>query len=390
MAPMVGGIARGADFHDRTTEREKLWKHIAKEHILICGPRRLGKSSLVQRLVEEASDRDLHGVFIDLEGCRSGASMIDTMDASIPDGFFNRAAKKAWSAASGLTPSALTVGVSGATCGVSVEFKNKEAPPWFEKANALQQRLSEKKVLICLDEFTVCLDKMIKRDRDETEDLLAWLRAWRQSDTLCRFIFCGSIGINALLAAHTLTTAFSDCYEFHLGPFSPEAALEMLFEEVRDENIKTEKDTLAYLCRRVGWLSPFYLNLMLDEALRTSRERYMEDVTDQALLPGDVDAAYERLLFRGSRFVYWHQRLEKYLPEPQLTQAKAVLALVAKHDAGLTRKQIKNRLALQIPTMSELSVILAYLEEEGYLSQHDPVCFLSFLLRDYWKKHHAD
>ncbi|MDL2275398.1 hypothetical protein LJC22_04650 [Desulfosarcina sp. OttesenSCG-928-G10] len=390
MALMVGGIARGESFHDRIFERKELWKRIATEHILICGPRRLGKSSLVQRLVEEAPGRDMHAVFIDLEGCRSVEAIIDAIDTKLPEAFFSRTMGKVRSVASGLTPSALTMDVSDATCGVSVEFKSKEAPRWLEKANALQKRLSEKKVLICLDEFTVCLDKIIKRDRDEAEDLLAWLRAWRQVGTPCRFIFCGSIGINSLLAAHTLTTAFSDCYEFHLDPFSSKAALEMLSTEMQREGVKPEKETLAYLCRRVGWLSPFYLNLLLDESLKASRERYLEDVLDQKFLPRDVDAAYERLLFRGSRFVYWHQRLEKYLPEPQLTQAKAVLALVAKHDAGLTREQIKNRLARQIPSLEALSVILAYLEEEGYLTQHEPVCFLSFLLRDYWKKHHAN
>jgi hypothetical protein len=90
----------------------------------------------------------------------------------------------------------------------------------------------------------------------------------------------------------------------------------MLDEEARRDHWTAAPEALDHLCRRIGWLSPFYLNLLLASALPAARDP-------------DLRA---RLL-----------------------------------DAALLK-----------------------LEEDGYPGfEGERVQFLSFLLRDYWKRNHA-
>ena len=57
MSIKLGNKADGDDFFDRVHERDDLWRYLEGNHIVLSGPRRLGKTSLLQRLAEEAADR---------------------------------------------------------------------------------------------------------------------------------------------------------------------------------------------------------------------------------------------------------------------------------------------------------------------------------------------
>jgi len=255
--------------------------------------------------------------------------------------------------------------------------------------------LSPLPILICLDEFPVFLSRILERNCGEGEKFLGWLRAWRQQGTACRFIFSGSVGIRSLLNRYRLTTSVNDCFDFPLGPFIHTDALEMLQEVAGRENLKADDSVLEYLCERTGWLSPYFLNLLLDETLRVARERIAGlRLTDGSIQTEDVDSAYQRRIDKDFTLFHWYQRLERDLAEPDLGMAKAVLRHVAKAKNGLTRKQIMNRLASLEPDDQARSDRMNYrlisLHEEGYLSQEEPIRFLSPILRDYWEKNHAN
>ena len=69
----LGNKADGEDFFDRVGERDDLWRYLEGNHIVLSGPRRLGKTSLLQRLAEEATEKGMLARLIDVEG-------IDTVD----------------------------------------------------------------------------------------------------------------------------------------------------------------------------------------------------------------------------------------------------------------------------------------------------------------------
>lgn len=399
----LGNKADGKDFFDRVTERDDLWKYLEGNHIVLSGPRRLGKTSLLQRLAEEAADKGLLAQLIDVEGLDTSDGFIGEIDRAFPDATITGYLKAAGGRVSEWLArfKKLDVNLPGGFGG-GLELQAVPNTPWRESAIRLQERLSAAPVLILIDEFSVFLEKMLARDPAETERLLGWLRGWRQQSGLaCRFLFSGSIGLNALLDRHRLSTRFNDCHDFRLGPFKTDAALAMLTTEAKEareacgEGWQAEEGSLEYLCARAGWLSPFYLNLLLVTTIQAARDRLLETGhTERILVQSDVDDAYDRLLATRSRFIHWYQRLGRDLTEPRLGFTVAILGAVAKAGDGLTRKQIQARLHRLEPDPDKraerLNEAMLLMEEDGYL--HDDgerIRFLSFLLRDYWKRNHA-
>ncbi len=397
MTIKLGNKADGDDFFDRVTEREDLWRYLEGNHIVLSGPRRLGKTSLLQRLAEEAADKGLLACLIDVEGIETSEGFIAEIERAFPDdsitGHLKATGKLAseWLARFKKVDFKIPGGFGG-----GLELSAAPDTTWRESAIKLQHRLSSAPVLILIDEFSVFLEKMLARDPAEAERLLGWLRTWRQQSNLaCRFLFSGSIGLNALLARHRLSTRFNDCHEFRLGPFKLSAALAMLAEQARREKWQAQGECLNYLCTRTGWLSPFYLNLLLATSMEAARDRLLETGdSERILIQTDVDDAYDRLLASRSRFIHWFQRLSRDLSEPQLGFTLSILGYVAKAENGLTRKQLQARLQRlesdPDKCAERLTEAMLVLGEEGYLDPDgERLCFLSFLLRDYWRRNHA-
>lgn len=396
MAIRLGNKAEGDDFFDRETDRADLWRHLAADHVVLSGPRRLGKTSLLQRLADEAADHGLIGVLMDLEGLDAPAGFIDTLERAIPDETLRGQLQGAAASVGKRLPRLRKAEVKLAG-GIGGGFEIEAADAtWAAAARRLQERLSPRPILLLLDEVSVFLEKSLQRDRADTVRLLAWLRAWRQQSGLaCRLVFSGSIGLNALLARFGLTTYFNDCLDFRLGPFKAGAALAMLTTQCQREGWFATDATLSHLCARVGWLSPFYLNLLLDAALAAARDREQETGNDERRLrDSDVDDGYDRLLAVRSRFIHWHQRLERDLAPPDRTLALRVLAAIAGAGQGLTRRQLLARLAKLEPDPDQraarLDAVMITLEEDGYLDAGgEMIAFPSFLLRDWWRRNHA-
>lgn len=393
----VGNKADGDDFFDRESERQDLWRYLEDNHIVLSGPRRLGKTSLLQRLADEAAGQGLIARLVDVGGIDTPAAFIDALHRAFPDETIAGHLRGAVEAVGRWMSRLRKVDVKlPGDVGGGIEF---QAPPdvaWSQAARRLQERLSEAPVLVLVDEVSVFLEKALARDQPDTVRLLAWLRAWRQqSGLVCRFLFSGSIGLNALLARHGLGTYFNDGFDYRLGPFKEMAALEMLAIQCEREGWAPEPETLAYLCGRVGWLSPFYLNLLLDSAMAAARDRLQETgAVEHRLLITDVDDGYDRLLAVRSRFIHWYQRLERDLSPRDLAFTLRILGTVATADQGLTRRQVLARLSKLEPDpdrrAARFEQAMLGLEEDGYLdASGERIQFPSFILRDYWRRNHG-
>ncbi|OYT92335.1 MAG: ATP-binding protein [Burkholderiales bacterium PBB3] len=400
----LGAIATGIDFYDRKTECSDLWGYLENDHVVASGPRRLGKSSIVNRLREEAAAKGLLAQHVDVQGIEGAQAFIDEISSHFPDdsimGYLSSLGDtaKQWFSAVKKFELKGPGGVGG-----GIELQANAGQPWHRSATALQARLTAVPVLIFIDEFSVFLQKLLASNQKEAEALLAWLRAWRVTPGVaCRFLFTGSIGLNALLEKYGLSAQFNDCYEYPIGPFKVNAACDMVSAFAQRDGWFINTATASYVCERVGWLSPFYLCLLLDETTKAARDRLDETpplsqgVPTRELTRDDVDSAYERLLSARSRFVHWEQRIHRDLAGADLAFANLVLTALAKNETGLTQRQLHARLAKlepdPDPRAARLQTILGKLQEEGYTSPVDAsgrVKFLSFLLRDYWGRNHV-
>jgi uncharacterized protein len=401
----LGGMASGEDFFDRKTECAALWRYLEKDHVVASGPRRLGKSSIVNRLREEAEVKGILAAHVDVQGIEGAQAFVDELARHFPD-----ASIKGYLSSMGTTVKSWLPAIKNVNAtlpggaGVTLELQSA-SHPWYKSATAIQARLAPAPVLIFVDEFSVFLQKLLVGNRPEAEALLAWLRAWRVTPGVaCRFLFTGSVGLHSLLERYGLSAQINDCFEYPIGPFKASSAQEMLAYFAQRKKCGIDAAIAAQICEKIGWLSPYLLCLMLDQTIQAASDRVDETLdtlgsiepSPKVLTEQDLHTAYERLVSRRSRFVHWEERLQRDLTAAELSFANSVLTAVAKNLDGLSKAKLLSRLAKIEPDPDQRAVrlqnTLNRLQDEGYLSAPDAtgnIRFLSFLLRDYWKRNHV-
>ena len=389
----LGNIATGDDFFDRIRIREEIWHSLEKNHLILRGVRRLGKSSILKKIEEEAEQKGFLVLNEDVGGAVNAEQFIQLLTNALPE-------KKIQTFLNSLTNGLKKISQVKLTMeDISIEISLHDIGGyhWYSAAKKLQKRLTEYPIIIQIDEFSVFLEKLIEQDKAEADALLSWLRSWRQTDTACRFIFTGSIGVTYLLAKHQLDTRLNDCHEIVVKDFSHKEACKMI--KIQTQRLEWEISTVSieYLCKKVGWLSPYYLNLLLKESHSAAIDREDElELTEQQIKNNDIDAGYESLLILQSRFIHWINRLSKSLEGGDFDFCKDILSAIANTSEGLTLLQLSNRLAKRQPDpdkrQEKIRELLNKLEDEGYLTPANSkgrFNFLSFLLRDYWKRHYV-
>lgn len=403
----LGNPATGLDFFGRTQELKDIWRYLESDHIRFPGVRRLGKTSLLKRLLEEAPEHGVLAQWLDVSNVDSAQEFIARLEEEFPANVVKRFLSDRsqqvgnWLKRIQKIDVSLPEVVGGG--GLGIELGGDAALPWQQEADALYARLRDQPLLILLDEFPVMLNKLIQKDRREAEQVLAWLRIWRQSPGHCRFVFTGSIGLQFLLERHGLGELMNDPFSYPLGPFRPSEArgLWRHFAPISDDTPWQVADlVIDHALARIGWLSPFFLCLLLDGSLRAARERRQEGIVDPASRPKieieDVDDAYENLLAERSRFHHWEKRLKDVLTTSDFDFCSALLTHLSRRPEGLTLNQLNSRLVKREPDAERraqrLQDQLVRLTDEGYTSTPDAnkrVQFLSFLLRDWWNRNHV-
>ena len=401
----LGNPATGADFFGRARELNDLWRYLESDHIRFPGVRRLGKTSILQRLLEQAADHGVLAQWLDVSNVESARELVTRLEDAFPENVIKRFLSDKgqqvvdWLRRIRKIDAKLPAAIGGG--GLGLELGDEAAASWKRSADALHRRLCEQPLLILLDEFPVMLQKLLERDRREAEQVLIWLRIWRLAPGHCRFVFTGSIGLQSLLERHGLGEYMNDPFPYPLGPFTPTEArgLWRHFAPISDETPwRVEDPVIDHALGRIGWLSPFFLCLLLDASLRAARERCQESPPGPAGPPRieirDVDDAYENLLAERSRFHHWEQRLKEALASEDFAFCSAALTHLSRRPEGLTLGQLSSRLTKHDPEhcARRLQDLLARLTDEGYVSPPDSgkrIQFRSFLLRDWWYRNHV-
>ena len=228
----LGSPATGADFFGRTQELDDLWRYLEADHISFPGVRRLGKTSILKRLQEQASDHGVLAQWLDVSNIDNAQEFIALLDHTFPEKTIQRFIADMgqrvtdWFSRVRKFNATLPKEVGGG--GFGIELDGAAAPAWKKVADTLHERLRGQPLLILIDEFPVMLSRLIQQNQHEAEQLLAWLRIWRQSrDCTTRFVFTGSIGLQSLLERHGLGTTMNDCYTYPLGPLQRAQAADL-------------------------------------------------------------------------------------------------------------------------------------------------------------------
>jgi len=367
---------------DRSNETAALWQQLrADRNLLMLAPRRIGKTVMLNHLRDTAGENGFRAIVLDVEGLPDEKAFFRECCASIQE---ELSTGKSVMASFSHRLSRL---VRGQEAGgdwrqwlVQTEWQqfadqlfahlddHKDDPPW----------------LILVDELPVFVQKLQERDGAEAiREFLYWLRAMRQKHQRIRWLYAGSIGLDSVARRNQVEGALNDLEPFTLGPFDTETARLFLADLAGRRGCTLAEDADAHIVTRLGWLSPYYL------------ERIGEDACGRAGADGRVDAALadaamDRLLDLDKRLYWasWREHLDRNFPDPDRTRLYRILETVAKAEDGADGSLLLAALTRGDQPVSELGLrdLVDTLVTDGYLIRGNDGRwrFLMQLLKEWW------
>lgn len=388
VAVKVGSPVRGADFFDREHERRRLWQHVDTDHVLLLAPRRVGKTSLMLRLADDAAPKGFVAAYVTVESAADELGFVARMleAARSLDGSKSWLQRLRKGPLAGLLERVRKAG--------PVELRDPSAERWEKLGDEIAEALNDfarskkRRLLLLVDEVPVFILQLLKQDPagSRARTFLHWFRELRQNPRFTenvRWVVAGSIGLDNVARRTSLSRTINDFYVFDdLGAFSEEKARELVEGWSQSFNLPLDEPTRTRLLERVGWLIPYHLQILFSAILDERGEK-------EPVSPAVVDRIYQRLVDRGNYFDHWAERLREELPPPDDQQAIDLLTATARPPDGAARSTLEAVLARHVSDPEardqKLRHLLDVLRSDGYLVEADGrYRFRSSMLRDFW------
>ncbi|WP_301875033.1 AAA family ATPase [Bacteroides caecimuris] len=377
----IGPPVEGEDFFGRTKEIRQANRLLDSGHsLLLSAPRRIGKSSLAKRLIEEKSREGWKCVYIDLE------------ETTTEDGFLRMVIESFYK---GGIWKQITAGMSKGLASLLGSIEKVSVGPIDLKLNRkeeqedLYKNLKEliehgQDTFIVVDELTLFLGILNKSDggHEKVAFILNWLRSLRQvSKTKVRWLFCGSVGLRNFTPNLDLGYTVNDLTEFNLDELTREEASGLLKQLCASEQMVMDDALIDYTLDKLVWNIPYFIQIIFANLMV-----FHDD--GAAITKESIDTAYNRLVSENY-LTTWSERLIEYreLENP----ARLILKSLSSAPSGLSRDTLLDILMTgkESSKIEEtdyaLSKLLRMLENDGYILKKDSIrVFRSPLLRDYW------
>ena len=376
----IGPPVEGEDFFGREKEIRKANRLLDSNHsLLLSAPRRIGKSSLAKRLIEEKKQQGWKCVYIDLEETTTEEGFLRLVIESFKkNGIWKQLTE-------GMSKGVATLldRIEKVTIGGVVDFdigKREEQEDLYKNLKELIKH--DEDTFIVVDELTLFLGILNKSENgaEKVAFILNWLRSLRQvSKTNVRWLFCGSVGLRNFTSAMNLGYTINDLMEFGLGELSREEAEGLLSGLCKSEDMEMSEELINYTLDKLHWNIPYFIQVIFSKLA----EEYEDEVTKES-----IDIAYNKLCSENYLST-WSERLSEYREFE--VPARQILKSLSTQPAGMERDAMLNILmtgqdASKVEEIDYLlSKVLEMLENDGYILKMDSIrAFRSPLLRDYW------
>jgi hypothetical protein len=374
----------------RDDESARLWSCFTKgKNVLMLAPRRIGKTVLINRLKEESETKGYRAIVLDVQGFREEKAFFQQMCAVIQEELGTGA-----SIFAALAEKLRRV-VNGDEIAAGDWRQLLLQTDWREFAGHLLSQLNNDKEgkpwLVLVDELPIfALALLETHGIDRVHDFLYTLRNLRNSYRNIRWLYTGSIGMDTIARRHSIEGALNDLDLFLLKPFTHDIAAAFLTRIADGNRRKMAPNAAAHIITRLGWLSPFYLEKIAEEACHLTG-------TSQTIEITAADNAVEAMLGLEKRTYWatWREHLERNFPEPEQTHLFTILRTIARNPGGIaSRDTLLSELNRGKTTgESQLCAYLDTLDADGYLDkcsdQQGYYRFRMELLRQWWLRHVA-
>ena len=311
MRSSTGRWVSGDDFFDRDRELQILEAQVRdRNHVLLTGQRRMGKTSIVRELGRRLEADGWTFLFTDVEGAACAEDAISDIARAVhlvrPIASRFVIGMKRWLSENVEEISALDFGVK-IRAGL-------DAGNWRHHGEQLFRACAAqgKPVLLVIDELPIFLKRMLHHDNAQrVDEFLSWLRGVLQAlgDESPVLILSGSIGLEPLVRRLGIPDRINHLYPFRLGPWDRDTSV-ACFQRLAESHGLSVGDGVAnavYEALGVGiphHVQSFFARLR-DFAIMHGRDRVMVQ---------DVDDVYRNALLGPSGqndLVHYETRLKE-------------------------------------------------------------------------------
>lgn len=391
MESRTGGWVAGDDFFGRETDLRILGTKVReRNHVLLSGPRRTGKTSVAQELGRRLAEEGWAFLYLDVE--RTGTPEEFVLELALRVRAARPFAKRhllglgRW--IGGQVAKVRKVGAAGA----SVEVRREvEWRSWRQRGDRLFRECagSGRRVFLVLDELPLFLGRLLETEggRRSVELFLSWLRGAlqmidRNSPVL---LISGSMGLYPLVERLRLTDRINYLSPYRLKPWSREESIECLEALAAARGISWAPGAVSDAYERLGEGNPHHVQCFF-AALRDGADAR----GDSRIACEDIPAVYPQLLRPNGQndLAHYEHRLERSLDAEDFDLAREILVETAKE--GVLTRSARDGFAARRHRDTDgpdrVRRVLDVLLHDGYLVEveEDVLRFASRLLRDWF------
>lgn len=354
------------------------------------GPRRLGKTFVLDRMVEQAKSHKFICIKVEIAGCTE------------PKMVFRRLCEEI-AANRKITQRTLSIIVQ--RMAQAINPRGEQAGPWYQPflnvdwekyldrlLGALQDD-KDHQWAILIDELPIFLKAMHDKGpagASQARDFMNLFSQLRSKNPRVRWLVTGSIGIDPLARAGQYMGALAKFQPYKLEPLSEPQAKEYLKDLaqlglLQGRNVITDEEAQAVI-KAVGWRAAFYLEAFAQK-LPANPE------TDPFKVQGNIDKAMSDLLKPHNKATLgtWEEHIRKHHTEQQRNLSFAVLNAIAPMEEGMTLDALHGALGNNALNRETLRQHMMVLIDEGFIYREPfdddtaPYRFRIAVLHQWWK-----
>ena len=395
MKSSTGRWVSGGDFFNRERELRILETRVRdRNHVLLTGQRRMGKTSIARELGQRLEAEGWVFLFADVEGATCAEDAIADIARAVHPvrSISSRFASgmKRW----------LSDNIEEIS---AYEFRAKfradlNAGNWRHQGEQLLRACAEqdKPVLLVIDELPIFLKRVLRGENgvQRTDEFLSWLRGVLQAlgDNSPVLIVSGSIGLAPLVKRLGIPDRINHLDPFRLGPWDRDTSIECFQHLAESCGLRVEDGVAEAVYDALGVGIPHHV------------QSFFARLRDHAIMQGrdqvtvtDVEEVYRMELLGPSGqndLVHYETRLKEALEDESHTIAMEIIAEAATQDVFTpSARSCLERLysAVVDDAPGRIADTLEILMHDGYLEAGDDgYRFPSRLLKDWWSARFRD
>jgi len=389
---IAGPVVRGDDLWGRNEDVAELWSQVQKGSVLLAGPRRYGKSSLMYA-VKDRPRRGWQAISLHVEYVESPQELLVELTAKLVAlGILGTADDlKAQAGVFGRWLGRIVDAEAGATIPaigeVKIRLREGLDGEWRPLAEETLGRLGrlDQDLLIILDEFPVMVGHFLDRSEEDGLSFLRWFRTQRHQDAgahQVRWLLGGSVNIEPRLMKLGRSELFNDLQRAHVRPMGPVEAAAFVRAVLEGENAAFDGAVPDAIVATCGASVHFFLQVVIEQCLAVARR------SGGTLTVEHVQPAYEEHVLgpeSRARFDHYRSRLAEYYGDLE-DAARVVLGHMAGTDTGsATLTSLRDLFEPNELTDAQFADLLIQLEGDYYIEQDaNTARFKSAFLLDWW------